>query len=87
MCAGLCCVLVEVHGCVCRFVLCISRVSCLFVQVCILVEVHVCVCVRPREPPRQRYVKTGASQLLEKRKENFVADEELQGQREVGVIH
>ena len=52
MCAGLCCVLVEVHGCVCRFVLCISRVSCLFVQVCILVEVHVCVC------PSQRATQT-----------------------------
>ena len=44
-------------------------------------------CVRPREPIRQRYVKTGASQLLEKRKENFVAGEELQGQREVGIIY
>ncbi|CAL8335313.1 coiled-coil domain-containing protein 42 homolog isoform X1 [Gadus morhua] len=35
------------------------------------------------KPTRQRYVKTGASQLLEKRKENVTAGEELQAQREV----
>ena len=57
----------------------------LCVQVCVLVEVHAC--VRPRKPTRQRYVKTGASQLLEKRKENVTAGEELQAQREVGFIH